>query len=1024
MRLTLIGRPRRTGGRGGRIFTALVATVAMTVAGFAVAPSAAANKVNRVMIKTEELHAGLFSLHMRARLAGVDGFKDLMTSASLVGFRQAHPDATAQQLTGHVVALRSHYDSQLTPGDLQRPAYQFALRMLELTALAPGAVKNSPVMQQMLEATVGSQLANYGDMLDQIKASQFQHSWYLQQYGVQEKVWQSVQALALSDAAFRNAWNAQVGIRYDVDAAADIATLSADPELANWVDLPAIMENQINKDWWTQEGERQAAQLLNRANAQIRGYNEDLHALSEQYPLRNGAAKPSEQVYQATMAKSAGAQQWINHAASAFEILALLVGFANPAAGKVISGVGKGVIQIASAINGYQSTAASKDLGKVLASVTTQALAGNIAGAISALLPLFGGGTNPDPAIRAELVALRQQVAQLHQNMNTRFDRIDQALAGIYIDMLAQFQTVVTLQNATNAQLRQINTQLARITERIDLWGSLLLNVERDNKIKETKELIDEFVGYRTQFGLEMDYVNHYAPVSSALRFDMTDEAKSLLFAAPIGPRGPNRPDAPEDPDAALDLYGPYGSIGYLHDDAVRRGKLSGSVGLPANPEMWLQPATGYQMLLAQNPQHAARVNGQVADAVASGEAIQEAVKAFSAPRKPTSDNPRWMNDFLYDAIMAYRQTAHQMAQRMSTIRTEIAQGGQHDMFGSATQPVPAKEKPIAEPTTVPSCAGTLPALSRPAQVRYTDLPQELWVAQWGKPDSKVTLCHDSDWVNVLTRNMGGWEVTTADLEIKFQVRQRWNGGNQTVREWSKVFPQGVICRTHETLPGGECRFIDQELAKWNSTYRGEFERSATYVDKTEEARKRSRDWFYGQGARYYSTITSELANPNPANPQVQTLHGLNTRLTSQARLMQVYLKLGFATALTQDEVLALNLLGVDRFPADLNGLNMITDSFEQARANYCLDRETPCTLRGTIEGPRANQVRFSCANPARTDPISYCAEWLTYDRTDTMMGRLEVWSEKRDKGEYVEGLPAVDLALRSIETADRIARG
>ncbi|MEV6693446.1 hypothetical protein AB0M35_18440 [Micromonospora sp. NPDC051196] len=1019
MSLLRAGR-RRPGVRAGRVVTALVTAMVMTVAGFAVAPPAAATKATRVLIKNDELRAGLFGLHMRARLAGVDGFKDLMASASLVGFRQANPAATEQQLTDHVVALRNYYDSKLTAGDLQRPAYQFALRMLELTALAPGAVKNAPVMRELLEATVGTQLNNYGDMLDQVKASQFQHSWYLQQYGVQDQVWQYVHDLALADATFRAAWNAQFGTRYGVDAAADVETLSADPQLADWVDIPAIMENRNDTVAWTDEGERQAAELMSRVNARIVDYNEDLLTLSEQYPLTNGGAKPSEQVYQATMAKATTAQQWHSHASTAFEILALLVGFANPAAGKVISGVGKGAMQIASAIMGYQTTTASKDLGKLLTAFTSQALAGNIAGAISALLPIFGGGNNPDPAIRAELIALRQQVAQLETNMHARFDRVDRALARIYVDMLQQFEVVVNLQNATNAQLRQINTQLARITERIDLWGSLLLNVERDDKINETKELVDRFVGYRTRVGREMDYVNHYEPASSALTFDLTTEAKSLLFAAPSDPRNP---DFPRDPDAALDLYGPYGSISYLHADAVRKGKLSGSVGTPANPEVWLLAATGYQMLLAQNPQHAAQMSGQAETVVTSGEAIQDAVRAFSEPREPTSDNPRWMNDFLYDAIMAYRWTGYYMAQRMAAIRDEIAQGGQHDMFGSPTQPVPANEKPTAEPTTVPSCAGNSPALTRPAQVGYTDLPQELWVAQWGKPDSKVTLCHASDWVNVLTRNMGGWEVTTADLEIKFQVRQRWNGSNRIVREWSKVFKQGVICRTHETQTG-ECRFLDQELAKWDSTYRGDFQQSASSVDNTEEARERSRDWFYGQAARYYTTITEELANPNPANPQVQTLHRLNTQFTSQARLMQTYLKLGFATALTQDELLALNLLGVDRFPADLDGRNMITDSFERARANYCADRQSPCTLKDTIEGPKKNQVMFSCANPAKTDPISYCAEWLMYDRTDTMMRRLNFWSEKIQNGEYVEGLPAVDLALRSIETAERIAKG
>ncbi|MER7166070.1 hypothetical protein ABT336_08350 [Micromonospora sp. NPDC000207] len=1002
-------------GRLRRVLAALLAAVVLGGGGFVSVGPAAANGTVEVTVQDPLLRKRLFMNHMRARMDGASGFKDLMLSASMVGYRQQNPGATYQQLLQHVTVLRQHYTESLTDADLERPAYQFAIKLLELTALAPGGAVASPLMKELLESTVGTQLRNYGSMVDQITAAQFQHSWFLQQYTAQDEVWQYVHNIALVDPTFKNAWNAAFGVRYNVDAAALTDTLAADPHMANWMNIGAILDNQQNQTLYLREAMAQLKKLLGDVNGEVADYNEALRFLAARFPLSNDGPKPDAAAHQAAVQQAAAAQEWISGAASAVQILSTLVGFADKRAGEVVAGVGGAAVQIASAINQYLPTIAAKGLAQALTSMSTLALTGNVLGAISALLPVFAGGATPEQQILEELAALRGQVVKFEQNMHSRFDRIETSLTTIYADMMTQFETVIQLQNATNAQLRQINTQLARITERIDLWGNAIFTNQREDKINETKELINSHVGYTARSGIEMDYQRDYLPVSNALQFDITDEAKATVFTAPL---------TETDPNTALDMKGVYGSIGYLHKYARDNlGLTAPNVDRPADVEAWLLGATGYQMLLAQNPQHAARVDGQAEAVIESGEDIQNAVRTLSKPRKPTGDNPRYLNNFIYDVVMAYRWTAFHMAQRMAVIRDEIRQGREHDMFGSPTQAVPTGQKPTADPATVPSCSGHSAALTRPTQVKYADLPQELWVAQYGKPDAAITLCHESGWINQLTRHMGGWEVTTADLEFKFVVRQRWDGGTRTVREWSKVFPQGVVCRVHETLPGSECRFADQELARWNSTYRSQFEQSATSVDNTAEAQQRSRNWFRGQAAAYYTRVTGELTNPNPSNPAVQTLHSLNKQLTSESRLMRAYLKLGFGTALAQDDVLALNVLGTERFPSDLDGRNMITASFEKARANYCADQKSPCTLKQEIEGPKAGQTMIDCHNPVNTDPIAYCAEWLTYYRTDEMYKRLDFWSKKLDDNEYVEGLPAVDLVIRSIDTANRIAK-
>ncbi|MBL6276650.1 hypothetical protein JMF97_10800 [Micromonospora fiedleri] len=1015
------GRHRWWRTRGLWTLTALVAAAAMAASSIVVAPSASANDTTSVSVDEASLRRALFTMHMRARINGADGFKDMMLSAEMIAYRQLHPQATRQQIIEHSVIRRNFYNSRLTADDLERPAYQFVLKLLELSAMAPGGTVAAPIMRELMESTVGTQLRNYGAMVDQITAAQFQHSWFQQAYEVQNWIWHGVANLSLADSTFREAWNATFGVQYNVDGAATIDSLAADPYLATWLNVNAILDNQQNNQQWLADTMAQLEDLLGAIGGRVDGYNEALRELLERFPLANDAAQPTAQDRRAAVQQANAAQQWINGAAGAVEVLALLAGFVDPRAGQTVAAVGRAASQIATAINQYLPTVAGLGLGAALTSMSTLALTGNVLGAISALLPIFAGGLSPEEQILDQLRALRQDVADLRTNMNDRFDRIERGLGTIYADMLEQFGVVIELQNATNAQLIQINERLAKLTEQVDMWGSAIFANQKTAAVSDIKRRINRGVGYEARTGRPLPYSDtsvNYSDLAEDLVFDATEVARDSRFIAPF---------TATDSNQALNMYGTYGSIGYLHHYGKGNGLGSGSneVHNPVDAEAWLLAATGYQMLLAQNPEHGARTDSEQSDRLlAAGNQIQEAARDLSRAKKDPVAPYGHLNDLMRNAIMQYRVTAWEMSKRAAVIRDEIRGAGQHNPFAGPKQDVPAGQKPTADPATVPSCTAGGVALSRPSQVSYIDLPQALWVAQYGRADSPVQLCHESGWINVDTRTSGRWEITTADLQFSMRVRQKWDGTWRVVREWTKVFPLGEVCRVHVDGTPGACRQASQDIARWDSTYKAQFQQSASDVDNIEEARVRSTNWLHQQAADYYTRVSRELSNPNPTKPE-ETLYHLNQQLTKQARLMTSYIKLGFGTALQQDERISSNLVGRYRTPSDMDGTNMVTGPYEHARSNYCADNAFPCTLKpeAAIEtSPLTGESRLGCNLQTTLDPVAYCLEYLTYQRTDVMRDQLVLWSKKLADKEYVEGLPAVELALQSIRTAQAVA--
>ncbi|MFJ6198088.1 hypothetical protein [Micromonospora sp. NPDC092111] len=1013
-------------GRGRRAIVAVLA-VLITAAGLLAVPSRPARADGGVVtVDSDTMRRGLFSAYMRSRAHGKQGLRDMWLSAEMVGYRQRNPGATQKQLVDHVVLMRSYYNTNMGAQDLERPLYEFMVKLLEMSALAPGGQIAAPIVRELMEQTVGKQLSAYGQMVDEVTAAQFQNSFFSQVYAVQDRVWGEVAGRGVIDATFAQAWNAHFGTQYNVSATASQDQLLADPLLATFVNTQALLDRAQNSDLYLAQAREMLKTLLAAVNERAGQANASVAALQLLFPVHGANATDVELA--ARKAEAAQRQQWIDGAAAAVQLLSTLVSFADPKAGMVVERTGRAAVQIATAINEFLPALASKGLTAALTSMSGIGLAANVLGAVQTLLPLFGvGQPTMDQQIMDEVRALRQQVSDLTEQMHDRFDRIELAMSEMFVQMNEQFGVVIDLVQATQAQLAQVTRDLAALTRKVDFWGQALYVREQEGEQLAVAETINDWVGYRTAMGREMTW-QEYRDQALNLQFAATDRSTRVPLAAPVDTT---------DPMTVLNLYGHHGSVAYLNDYARRNLGLSGAVtGVPAI-EYWMQAGQGYQLLLAQNPEHARSINGVTDKVLTSGETIQNAVRTFSRPQ-PKGSAQR-LNPMFGKLIDNYRQTGFQIVDRLHQL-SEAQYAGRtgYSMFGAPNQAV---AKPATEPAAVAQCGGTV-TRTRPSNVRSLDL-QEAWVAQAGRADAPVVMCYWTQWVNVTGPSDPDGErpySRNADLEIVFEVLQQWDGHAVLPRQWAKTFSYGKIEQYTPNDPSRTWTVKSDAAmaAKWTSTYKSQFEQSAVY-SQPEEAflKQKVRDWLYGKAGQYYASVIDEITTPG------KPLHDLTEQLNVRFKLLQAYTRLGFARSMQQDVLIGLHLSGQDRIPSDV-GAYQVTMPFLQARNNYCQSVQSSgkCVLHpeGVLR-PQTGQdpALMPCdwAEP-RADIIERCLNYHIDYRSGKLRERLEAasvniaaygdWeqlSEPRPAPplKFVEGIPAVEQTLLSIRVGEAAAK-
>ncbi|MEU0560480.1 discoidin domain-containing protein [Dactylosporangium sp. NPDC006015] len=1005
-------RPGPFAGRWGRLLASALVALAVSTGSVVVLPTTA--HAAPVSTDPEQRRRGLFSAYMRSRTSGHEGLRNMYVSAEMVGYKQLNPNATARQVLEHGVKMNEYYKSHLVANDLERPMYLLATKLLELTAKNPAGSIAAPILQQMMQETLGKQLTKYGTMVDEIYASQFESAYLTQVFQVMDNQWTAVATYGANDPEFRAAWNGYIGALYGVSADATVEALEADPLIGTFVDVQALKDLQVNSDLYLAEGNRQLTKLLKEINAQVGATNAELDRLNTKFPVQGANPSPSD--YEVAKANAAARQVWIDQAAGAVKLLSILVGFANKDAGKFVSVAGNAAVQIATAVNNFLPTIAAKGLSGALFSMTGIGLAANVLGAVQSLLPLFASGPSPEQQILEQMTALKEQVKDLKNEMNERFNRIETALGNLYDALYDQFDVVVKLHQATQAQLQTITANLAKLTEQVDYWGHALLTADQQAGKDAVITTMNNSLDYRFRAGREMSST-YYFDAATSLQGAASNKSTVHPQAAPLGVQAPEN---------ALRDYGQYGSIAWLNQYAYANLGLPQTSRVSDTPsvEFWLLAAEGYKTLLAQNPAQASTVNGVTADVTNAGEAIQYAVRQFSLPQP--AGGPR-LNPVYTKLLETYRTTASAMATEFQ--KKELAalnQATDVNIAGLPSQQVP---KPAEEPGGISVCAGSGMTASRPSNVVSLDL-NELWVANRGRAETPVQTCYQAAWVNMTEppEQTDKPYALYADLEVQFRVQQVWNGQPVVARTWTKVIPYGKMAQVYpprDTRKSWLTKPDDAMRANWVSTYKATFQQSATRSDNAEAVRK-VRDWLYGAAGQYYADVTRELLTPGT------TLNDLNTKLTQTVMLLEAYTKLGFAKSMRQDERVGLYLLGTERVPSD-HGEQRVLAPFATARDNYCssVTGDGKCVVKAPEAGkpePTATAGQkptfVPCTNYTTKDPIGGCFNELQGTRSELLRQRLEEATVRiATVPGFTEGIAAVDYMLGAIQTAEQVAK-
>ncbi|MCP2328343.1 hypothetical protein HDA40_006850 [Hamadaea flava] len=1008
-----------------------IATTVAVAAVFAVSTAAYADPVE---IEGQQLRDDLFVASVHSRTQGAQGLKDLVLSAEMLGYHQRFPAKTKDEILAHAALMSQWYDSHLDGTDFALQTYEALPHVLTMMSAWPQAAVAAPIMKELLEMTVGPVSKDYGERINQVATAQFSYDQFERFYPVQDMIWRRITTQAQGDPTFATAWDSNFGARLGVLSTASEEQLAADPAIATWMNVNALLEHANNTENYITEARAQIVSAITRLESQNAQLIGQVGQLGQQFPVTSTTAPPSPATFNTQREAAVNRQKDIDAAGMAIQALATALGFADPTAGRIVGGVGKSLMQVATAINKYIPSIAGLSLAQALTSMSTVALTGNILGAIGALLPVFATGPTPDQLLMDEIHKLRDQVGQLATTMTSRFDRVDHALTVMYGSMLDRFDQVIGLQHATLAELTYLEQELYALNVKVDNWGSAIVRALAKAEMHDAIVAINQYVGHKYTYNEPIQTYGEYQDTVNELDVMATTYK---AYGTPFFPFVESQYEG-LDPVTTTRAFddgdtGPATAIDYLDWYAARYyGGTRSLDQKPAAIAPWTMSARAYARMVAENPNYAVQVSeSQTNGILAKGQGILAAARRFSAPRSTPDAQGNRTNALFTNAMAEYRTALQSFSAELGAIRGANPDNKIYDMFRNADQSLNSAAQ-LTDPAKVGPCTGATPSLTRPSTMSITQAPSALQFAKYAHPQQPVVrLCYTAGFANVETAEDYKFNHTYADLDMTFKIKVTWGGQEWDYRTWHSSWYLGEICRSYVTgAPGGFCNNLTYYLNKWDASYLAGFTAGATtQTDETPAtyARNRMNEYLTGRQKSYYNAVVTALGSPNVP------LFAANTRLTRAVAMLRAYTQVGFAKAMSQDELLSLLTVGGERLPSDLDGINTMSQAFLRAQTNYA-----GCSLTGPggacAEGaqpvdPMANQTTVwnGCtangAPGASGDPVGDCLLGIGQHRTNVLATRYEAHSRELADGTYIEGLPDVVSIMEDLTLANSFIR-
>jgi hypothetical protein len=697
---------------------------------------------------------------------------------------------------------------------------------------------------------------------------------------------------------------------------------------------------------------------------------------------------------EAAAADAAAYQLKINAAQAGVYLVSTVIGFANPKLGKQIGAVGQASIQVFQTLNQYlpvitKLAKGGETLGAALSSVV---MTGNIVAAVMNLVPLFVDlGPSPDQVILEQVGQLRNQINDLGQAMEARFNHVDAELGEIYSRLNDGFAAIAQNLGDISAGVTTLRSGQVQLDQSLYQFESSLYQVIADQAGREIWKEIDASIGYKTTTGQDMSFAQYFEHSSffytwaTSSAFDtVATRPSSAAFGAA---------DLQRELSYPLDR-----NLNYLADlaDAWRVPSIRPTGGKLPNPEQWSLAALAYAQIAAEWPAYAAKVQTARTQQIAAvGTLIQQTQQAVAHNRE------------LFDhAFALYASDIKPLGDWVKSKRNAFVTAAGVNPFGPVDQ-TPTRVPTLQLPSTsMPPCdPGTDPLpLAAPngdAVVRILppDYQTDLRLRELGSADQlPLDVCFSTSWTNVVGLRNSKTGTVTLEGRPTITIVARSNG--TVLRGMSRALPTPVPCEPDCKLPAVEDTDDQGETIHppttrmrtwWNASGRSTFEGSPagnTVSPETDAAAAAIRPdvsaRLQNEQRTLYLTLARQAGQAPPDDaPNISS---------GEKSAIVAFLRVGFPRAMAGDEYLRMLTLG-DQSLLDVS------------------------SLQSLLTGAAAPTA------PLPDQDLTAQIVGIARERLGALQEAVRTYQDDVTAGTWVEGHALVDNALARLDLADRIAR-
>jgi hypothetical protein len=345
----------------------------------------------------------------------------------------------------------------------------------------------------------------------------------------------------------------------------------------------------------------------------------------------------------------------------------------NNDAARTISVAGGAAIQVYKSVSEFQKSAAALgDAGQTLGSVV---LTGNLVGAALNIVSLFSqSGPTVDQVILDQLQAIRKQIADLSQQMNDRFNRVDLELNQIYTTLNLGLYQVIGDVRQLDSKIDDVRSGLLKTEAKLNRLEQTLYSYLDAASRRQFKADIYNILTYKTNHPDAMPY-DVFANYANELNVWSIDTSKDALEA---GASVRSFDDAEIKHElSSLPLEN---NVNYLVQLVDVRLKPKGvqsltTVGRLANPRDWEISSEAYIRLLSDWPESYRTISRNwqqlrgdgVFGIYSVGAELDNSIRAITLTPADATGKQRG-NRALFDALIAdYNSKADSYTQTMKT---------------------------------------------------------------------------------------------------------------------------------------------------------------------------------------------------------------------------------------------------------------------------------------------------------------------------------------------------------------------